>query len=52
MKYITATSCMADAIRNVLHTTIRTIYPKYYPKEVADFFCQHHSSYEADIFCW
>lgn len=25
MKYITAASCMADAIRDVLHTTIRTI---------------------------
>lgn len=43
MRYITATSDMADAIYNVLHTTIKTIYPKYYPKEVVDFFCQHHS---------
>ncbi len=43
MKYITATSDMADSIYNVLHTTIKTIYPKYYPKEVADFFCQHHN---------
>lgn len=43
MKYVTATSDMANEIRNVLHTTIRTIYPKYYPKEVVDFFCRHHS---------
>ncbi len=43
MKYVTATSDMANAICNVLHTTIKTIYPKYYPKEVVDFFCQHHS---------
>lgn len=43
MEYITAVSDMADAICNVLHTTIQTIYPKYYPKEVVDFFCQHHS---------
>lgn len=43
MKYITATSDMADAVHNVLHTAIKTIYPKYYPKEVADFFCRHHS---------
>lgn len=34
---------MVDAIYNVLHKTIQTVYPKYYPKEVADFFCQHHS---------
>lgn len=43
MDYITATSSMADAIYHVLHTTIETVYPKYYPKEVAEFFCQHHS---------
>ena len=43
MKYITATPEMADAIHNVLHTAIRTVYPKYYPQEVADFFCRHHS---------
>ena len=34
---------MAEAIYNVLHTTIQTVYPKYYPKEVVDFFCHHHS---------
>lgn len=43
MKYIAATSDMADIIYNVLHTTIKTVYPKYYPKEVVDFFCGHHS---------
>ena len=43
MKYITATSHMADAIYDVLHTTIKTIYPYYYPAEVVDFFCRHHS---------
>ena len=43
MEYLTATVEMADAIHNILHTTIRTIYPKYYPEEVADFFCRHHS---------
>ncbi|MCM1145688.1 MAG: GNAT family N-acetyltransferase [Lachnoclostridium sp.] len=43
MEYLTATVEMADTIHNILHTTIRTIYPKYYPKEVVDFFCQHHS---------
>lgn len=43
MKYIAAAMDMADAIYDVLHTAIKTIYPKYYPKEVAEFFCQHHS---------
>lgn len=38
MKYITATSDLADAVYNVLHTTIQSIYPKYYPREVVDFF--------------
>ena len=43
MKYITATTEMADGIRDVLHTTIKTVYPRFYPKEVVDFFCNHHS---------
>ncbi len=43
MKYIPAAMDMADAIHNVLHTSIKTVYPKYYPKEVVDFFCNHHS---------
>lgn len=43
MKYIRATSDMANDVQNVLHTAIKIIYPKYYPKEVVDFFCRHHS---------
>ena len=43
MEYMIATSHMADAIYEVLHTTIKTIYPYYYPAEVVDFFCRHHS---------
>lgn len=43
MKYAEATSEMATEIYNVLHTAIKTVYPKYYPKEVVDFFCEHHS---------
>lgn len=43
MRYIAATADMAEAIYEVLHTTIKTVYPKYYPQEVADFFCRHHS---------
>lgn len=43
MRYITATSDMVNEICNVLHTTIKTIYPKYYPQEVSEFFCELHS---------
>lgn len=43
MEYTTATTNMTEAIYNVLHTTIQTVYSKYYPKEVVDFFCRHHS---------
>ena len=34
---------MADMINNVLCTSIRTVYPKYYPREVVEFFCRLHS---------
>lgn len=34
---------MANEVYNVLHTAIKTVYPKYYPIEVVDFFCKHHS---------
>lgn len=43
MKYITASSDMANSVYDILHTAIKTVYPKYYPKEVVDFFCRHHS---------
>lgn len=38
MKYVISTSDIVNTIYSVLHTTIKTIYPKYYPKEVVDFF--------------
>ena len=43
MKYLTATADMADAIYDILHTTIKSVYSLYYPHEVVDFFCNHHS---------
>lgn len=43
MRYVTATNEHALAIHNVLQTTIRAVYPKYYPSEVVDFFCALHS---------
>lgn len=33
----------AEGIFVLIQNTIKTVYPKYYPKEVTDFFCQHHS---------
>ena len=43
MEYITATEEQVDDIHRVLQTTIRSIYPKYYPAEVTGFFCDLHS---------
>lgn len=31
------------AVYDVVQHTIKAIYPKYYPKEVVDFFCEHHN---------
>lgn len=30
-------------IHNIVQQTIKTVYPKYYPKEVVEFFCEHHN---------
>jgi GNAT superfamily N-acetyltransferase len=51
MEYIQATGIHLDDIFNLVQDTIRSIYPRYYPKEVADFFCAHHSkeAIQADI---
>lgn len=43
MLYLPAKDENAKAIHHVLQTTIRTVYPKYYPQEVVDFFCNLHS---------
>lgn len=42
MQYIKATEPDLDQIVTLVQDTIKTIYPKYYPKEVVDFFCEHH----------
>lgn len=42
-EYTTATREHAEKIHDVLQTTIRAIYPKYYPSEVAEFFCNLHN---------
>ena len=42
MKYIRAALSDIDLIYDLVQKTIRTIYPKYYPREVVDFFCNLH----------
>lgn len=43
MLYELATKQELQEIYDVVQHTIKTIYPKYYPEEVVDFFCAHHS---------
>lgn len=43
MEYIKATKENIDCVFNIVRNTVTTIYPKYYPKEVVDFFCEHHN---------
>ena len=42
MQYRKATEQDLDQIVTLVQDTIKTVYPKYYPKEVVDFFCEHH----------
>lgn len=43
MEYIKATEEELEQIFSLVQSTIIAIYPKYYPKEVVDFFCKLHS---------
>lgn len=43
MIYELATKENLQDVYNVVQLTIKTIYPKYYPTEVVNFFCEHHS---------
>lgn len=43
MEYIRATLEDTERIYKIVQDTIKMVYPKYYPKEVVDFFCEHHS---------
>lgn len=43
MEYIRATEENREQTFQLVRDTIAAIYPKYYPKEVVDFFCGHHS---------
>lgn len=43
MKLIKATLADFDTVKNIVHTTIKAIYPHYYPIGVVEFFLNHHS---------
>lgn len=43
MKYIDATIIDCNKIYILIQETIKTIYPKYYPREVVDFFSELHN---------
>lgn len=43
MEYRMATEKDTEQIFMLVQHTIKSIYPKYYPKEIVDFFCSHHS---------
>lgn len=42
MEYIKANEKDTEQIVMLVQDTIRAIYPKYYPKEVVNFFCELH----------
>jgi GNAT superfamily N-acetyltransferase len=44
MIYLQAGEEHAEQVVTLVHDTIKSIYPKYYPKEVVDFFCSYHDS--------
>lgn len=43
MEYIKATEEYALPVFRLVQDTITNIYPKYYPKEIVDFFCELHN---------
>lgn len=43
MEYIKATDENIESIFHIVQSTVTTIYPKYYPKEVVDFFRAFHN---------
>jgi len=46
MDIIKADTSMAEAVRNIVRTTINAIYPHYYPAGAVRFFLEHHSDEE------
>lgn len=42
MKYVKARPEEAEIVFEIVQNTVKTVYPKYYPGEVVDFFCELH----------
>lgn len=42
MKFKKASLEHLDAVYELVQETIQSIYPRYYPQDVVDFFCKHH----------
>ncbi len=42
MEYIKATENDTEEILTIVQDTVRTVYPRYYPQEVVEFFCSLH----------
>ena len=43
MEYRLATINETETVHELVESTIKTIYPKYYPTEVVNLFCNHHN---------
>ena len=43
LEYRKAKTENAGEIYGLVQATIKAVYPRYYPKEVVDFFCRHHN---------
>lgn len=41
-EYIKATNKDTEVIYDIVQSSIMSVYPKYYPKEIVDFFCKLH----------
>lgn len=44
MEILIATNKDFETVKYIIHTTIKEIYPQYYPKGVVEFFLSYHSS--------
>lgn len=51
MKIVPAEIPDFESVKRIVQTTIRSVYPRYYPSGAVDFFARHHSdeSIAADI---
>ncbi|MBO4866544.1 MAG: GNAT family N-acetyltransferase [Ruminococcus sp.] len=43
MKIVEATSSDIGTVKDITYSTIKTVYPKYYPSGAVDFFLKYHS---------